>query len=245
MIDKKISISFVIILLVGLSLIFYSNSLNREIETPSATFVFDAVDILSPVDGNVAKITVSSGDRIKFGDIIAEINENSSNCSKDMRKIEKKATADYTDAALGYKDGAISKEEYDKELAEYKIVKNNGKCTGEKGSLKYLHAPQDGIVDVKISEGADVSKDTVVAVLKEHKEYIKAYVSPKYKKRIKAGRKAVISIVKYPEKSYTGEVIDVGSIDIYGLPVNVSINENLSDLNLSDGDYAVVKLLKK
>ena len=248
MVNKKILISFLIILIAGFGLILYNKAQNKEIETASATLVIDAVNILSPFDGKISKITAHTGDNIKIGDIIAEISEhsNSKKCSRSNTVLNGKKQADkeYTDAAISYKDGVISKEEYDKELAENKNTKKKYEACDSK-DMKYIHAPQDGIVDIKLSEGNEVSKDAVVAVLKEHKEYVRAYISPKYKKRVKPGRKATISIVKYPEKTYSGEVTDIGSININGLPINISINETISDLNLSDGDYVIVKLLKK
>ena len=53
---------------------------------------------------------------------------------------------------------------------------------------------------------------------------------------------AEITIVKYPEKLFTGVVRNTDAVDIMGRLIILDIAEDLNDINIQSGDAAVVKI---
>ncbi|MEE3348836.1 MAG: HlyD family efflux transporter periplasmic adaptor subunit [Candidatus Gastranaerophilaceae bacterium] len=246
--NKKIILTLIsIILISGIAFLLYKRAdLNKEIETFSANVINDNEIITAGDNGTVLSLKYKNLEKVKVGDIIAELDISStpkSNCVN-----EKEASDEYKDAAIMYKDGVISKEEYDKSLNEYKEeTKNTAKNCGQKSQvIKSIYANADGVISYSdIKEGDSVKFDTEIGTVNQENANIKAYFSPKYKHRIKEGDKAKITIVKYPEKVFEGKVSSIDKIDINGQGITLKVTQDTSDLLIKNGDAAIVVLLKK
>ncbi len=252
---KKIIFS-VIGLLVILELLFavYKHiELNKEIETVSASVINENEEIIAADNGIIKELKFKNFDKVQEGDIIAEIditNQPETNCinQEEISSADQKAVKEYENAAIMYKDGVISKEEYDNSLKQYKTetANNNAKCKPANEIIKSIHANANGVIlYADLKEGDTVKYDSSIGIVNPENAAVKAYFSPKYKNRIKVGDKAKISIVKYPEKIYSGEVVSKDKIDINGQAIIVRVNEDTKDLNIKNGDGAIVTLLKK
>lgn len=242
--NKKIILAIIgLILICSVAFILYKRAdLNKEIETVSATVTNDNEVITAGENGIIYSVKYKNFEKVKEGDIIAEIDISSAPKSKCA--VEKEASDEYKDAAIMYKDGVISKEEYDKSLSEYKEEAKD--CGSNAQVIKSVYANADGVIAYSdIKEGDNVKSDTEIGIINQENALIKAYFSPKYKHRIKEGDKAKITIIKYPEKAFEGTVSSIDKIDINGQGITLEVTQDTSDLNIKNGDAAIVVLLKK
>ena len=244
--NKKFFVILIVLLAFGCG--FYGFSYLKEalkdIETMSAKVDMELEDVEADHDGTISSIKIQSFSNVKIGDVIAEISKNPSKTNCTTEAESKKVTDDYKDSVLMYKDGIITKDEYDASLKKYKSEKSN--LCSSKTELVPVYAEQDGIfiLDDEYKTGSAVNEESILGVIRPEKVIIKAYFSPKDAKRIKAGKNAQVSIIKYPEKQFTGVVKSIGNIDINGREVLIEIIDDTSDLNIAGDDAATVKILK-
>ena len=256
MVNKKIlvwiSVLVVIILSAGIYGYNYYNS-HKDIETMVAAIQIDFEEIISEHDGIIKELNFKTSDKIKEGDIIGTISKSDDNSDcpdkSQMTKEQKQAAAKYENAAIMYKDGIITKEEYDKSLAEYRYSSKNIQSQNckEKEEIYKIYSPKSGklFLSDSVAEGSKISENQTIGKVADIKNLtVKAYFSPKYKKIIKDGDNAEIKIVKYPEKTFSGEVVTKDKIDIFGQSVILKINESVDNLNLENEDAVIVKIIK-
>ena len=139
-IKKIIIFAAIVIVLCAISALIIKATKNKNIETYSAKVMQESTAINSEHDGTILNILVKDGQPVKIGQELIEIltsNKYSECLSKENLATEQnQAAEEYQDAAIMYKDGIITKEEYDKSLGEYKdtsrelsqktTCKNNG-----------------------------------------------------------------------------------------------------------------------
>ena len=246
---KIVTVTIIIVLLSILGSGIFHRTDNRVIETYSAKIIQESERIVAPEDCAIADIAVKNSEAVTVGQPILEIRTGLGQACKDKSNLSDKkteATNEYQDAAIMYKDGIISQEEYDKSLDEYKNtsaeISKESACNNK---TEKIHASKDGILDLlENQKGAYIKKDETIAVIKPAKRRILAYFSQKFSKKLKAGMLAEITLIKYPEKQFTGVVEAVDKIDLNGIPVIIKINENVSDLNIDDDDDAVVRIIE-
>jgi len=216
---------------------------HREIETMSAKIEMELEDVNADSEGTIKEIKVKSHSSVKLGDIIAEISKRpTKNCADD--KAYKKASDTYKDSALMYKDGIITKDEYDASLKKYKSEKSN--LCSSKVEVVPVYAEHDGVFikDDDYNSGSTVHEESIIGVIRPEKIIVKAYFSPKDTKRIKVGQNAQVTIIKYPEKQLAATVASIDKIDINGQGVTLEITDNTANLNVAGDDAAIVKLVK-
>lgn len=235
-----------IILIIGL---YTNKTSDSTIETVSAAISIETQDVTASTNGTLSEFKVEQYEKVTPGDTIAIISQKIVSKCKNSTQLDNTSNAakDYENAAIMYKDGIISQEQYDSSLEKYKKQKNIKKNCSDKiitqsKDVKTTISGKIEFADIEI--GDTVNENTVVAKIQTGTPTIIAYISPKYKKQIKAGDLAEINIIKYPEKHFTGKITSIDKIDIYGQAISLSINENVSDLNLKNKDSVVVKINK-
>lgn len=248
MFNKKFLLIFSLFFIAGCSLsgIYLFKQNFKDIETMSAKLEIDVKNVEADTNGVIKSISLKPYSVVKIGDIIAEISQTSNKTSCSQVTNPKQVQETYEDAVIMYKDGIISKEEYDASLAKYKSQKKHS-CNPAKSVLVPIYSENDGIFipDDNYKIGTPVNEDTIIGSIRSEDIIIKAYFSPNDAKRIKVGKKAIITIIKYPEKQLAGIVTSLGKVDINGQAVYLKITDNNSDLNISDGDASIVKILRK
>lgn len=244
---KKIILS---LLILGLAIGGYfvaSTFTSKTIETVSAKISIQTEKITANTSGTLKSIEVEPYQIVKEGDIIATVTQNlEANCQPPANKNDKKAAENYEDAAIMYKDGVISQEQYDASLKKYRQYKSAKNCINPIEMTKNVYSLASGKIELNdnISLGNEIFDDTIIASVQQGTPKIIAYFSPKNKRQLKIGRKADITIIKYPEMKFTGTITARDKIDMYGLAIQVEINEDISNLNLKNEDAAIVNIVK-
>lgn len=248
MLAKKFILLIIVVGLVVGGFFAASTFTSKSIETVSAKIVIDTEEVSANTTGILKTITVEPYQLVKEGDIIATISQTEHlNCKPPKNKNDKKAAENYENAAIMYKDGIITKEQYDASLKEYRQYKQAKTCIGDTiEKFQNVYALTSGKIELndQLNIGDKVYADTIIAYTQKSTPKVIAYFSPKEKRQLKIGRKAELSIIKYPEKVFTGTISAKDKIDLYGLAVKLDINEDVSSLNLKNGDAVIVKIVK-
>lgn len=247
MLAKKIILSVLIIALAAGGYFAARTFTARNIETVSAKIIIDTENITANTSGTLKSINVQPYQTVKEGDIIATVSKISpAYCHPPKNKNDKKAAQTYENAAIMYKDGIITKEQYDASLKEYRQYKNAQVCVKQSETVNNVYSLFSGKIELddNISVGEEVQENTVIAAVQKDSPKILAYFSPKDKRYLKIGQQAEITIIKYPEMAFTGTLSAKDKIDIYGLAIKININEDVSNLNIKNGDAAIVKIVE-
>ena len=247
MVSKRIIVSFAGIVVVGLALILYSILSNKDLETVSANVNIQTEQIAANFNGKIKELQFNTYDTVKTGDIIAtiEVVQTEGECKNRtaQQTKQKQAVAEYENAAIMYKDGVITQAQYDASLDKLRKTQDQMVCSGDAKHSENLYAFNAGKIfygEYKI--GDEVQQDDIIAEISSGKPQIYAYFSPRKAKKIKLDMPAQITIVKYPEKKFTGLVKNIDKVDIMGQLIILDINEDIADLNIQNGDAAIVKI---
>jgi RND family efflux transporter MFP subunit len=143
------------------------------------------------IDGNLTKILVKSGDVVKAGQLLMQVDplkQMATVESQQASEAQQKATFDYNQADLArqeqlYKDGIISKQAYDQAVQSFQNSKAGlnaaqALTSTQKEQLAYyqIRAPFDGVVgDIPVHVGDYVSATTVLTTVDEYKD-LEAYI---------------------------------------------------------------------
>ena len=249
MLSKKVIFTFSIISAIGLVLIAFAYFHPKAIETVSASVSVPSEQIFAPADGILKSINVEDYADVKVGDVIAQIEVTlaAAKCQdkKTSETIQQKAVKDYENAAIMYKDGIITQEQYDKSLENLRAVQAKKPCSAEAKQTENILALKNGKAVIgSYKVGDSISEGDLVAEVYTDKPQIHAYFSPKQVKNLPVGADSEISIIKYPEKHLTGVVKALDTVDIMGRLVVIDINGDTSDMILKNGDAATVKIKK-
>lgn len=249
MLSKKVIFTFSIISVIGIGLIAFAYFQPKTIETVSASVSVPTEQIFSPADGVLKSINVEDYANVNVGDVIAqvEVTLSAAKCQdkKTSEAIQQKAVKDYENAAIMYKDGVITQEQYDKSLENLRAVQAKKPCSAETKQAENILALKSGKVVIgSYKVGDSINEGDLIADVYTDKPQIHAYFSPKQVKNLHVGADAQIAIIKYPEKPLTGVVKALGATDIMGRLVVIDINDDTSDMILKNGDAATVKIKK-
>mgnify|MGYP001556026957 FL=1 len=143
------------------------------------------------VDGNLTRILVKSGDAVKAGQLLMQIDplkQIATVQSQQGTQAQKKAVYQYTQSDLArqeklYHAGIISKQTYDQAVQAYQNAKGDYESSAsltntQKQQLAYyqIRAPFAGIVgDIPVHLGDYVSTTTVLTTIDENKD-LEAYI---------------------------------------------------------------------
>ena len=143
------------------------------------------------VDGNLTKILVKSGDQVKAGQLLMQIDPLKQVATVEAQQAaeqQQKATYDYNQADLArqeqlYKDGIISKQAYDQATQAFQNSKAalesaGGQTKTQREQLAYyqIRAPFAGIVgDIPVHLGDYVSATTMLTTVDENSG-LEAYI---------------------------------------------------------------------
>ena len=161
-------------------------------ETYVATIKSRRSATLQPqVDGNLTRILVKSGDAVKAGDLLMQIDplkQKATVQAQQAAELPLKATYDYNQADLArqqqlYQAGIISKQAYDQAVQAFQNSKAALDAAGaqtvtQREQLKYydIRAPFAGIVgDIPVHLGDYVSATTVLTTVDENAD-LEAYI---------------------------------------------------------------------
>lgn len=205
---KKIAILLLVLAVIGAGIRFLTHKKTNPNEiTLYGNIEIRQVDMSFQVAGRIEKMLKEEGDRVKKGELVAQLDD------KDYKSNLEKATAEVArtlalsqDASSKYErqlplcaDSTVSKQECDtllnnknKAKADYEAAV--AQKTYAKNQLDYtkIYAPDDGTVTVRVQEpGATVNKGQLVYTVSKTKPvWIRAYINETDLGNIKYGMKA-------------------------------------------------------
>lgn len=205
---KKIAILLIVLAVIGAGIRFLTHKKTNPNEiTLYGNIEIRQVDMSFQVAGRIEKMLKEEGDRVKKGELVAQLDD------KDYKSNLEKATAEVArtlalsqDASSKYErqsplcaDSTVSKQECDtllnnknKAKADYEAAV--AQKTYAKNQLDYtkIYAPDDGTVTVRVQEpGATVNKGQLVYTVSKTKPvWIRAYINETDLGNIKYGMKA-------------------------------------------------------
>lgn len=186
--------------------------------------------------GIVKNVFVKPGDKVKRGQVLAEIEIP---VKEDSAKIEivkpdingaknrlKNAEDKYENAASMYKDGVISQEDYDDILAQLKTAQNAYKSAMqqlEKADaetkilsktpleIKKVYAPADGEISKTLLEkGAKTTSGQDMILLTLNAMKVTAYVDKDTTFKLERGQNVLIKVPEYKNRMYNGSIEYIG-----------------------------------
>ena len=153
--NKKWIVCIVLLLFILGGFVAYNKKKPETIETLNALINSESVSVQSPAVGKIKLVAVEQDQKVKKGQVLAEIvtevpvQQNVKTIDKTSSPVQKSAS-EYENAAMMYKDGVITQEEYDKRLNTLNTPKNEKVKTQSKtvltSKVTKIYAPIDGMV---------------------------------------------------------------------------------------------------
>lgn len=206
-------------------------------------------DLTFKVEGQIKKIYVKEGEKVKKGQILAELdniiykieeNEMSANLN-DAENIYQNAKSYFKRIDMLHKEGGISDSDFEKALtnmksAQYgiKIAKERLNLAKEKASYGFLKAPTDGIIGLKVTNEGDYvnSKDTVLKFISSDVPQIKITIPQNYIDDFRVGDSCEIQLDSMSEKIFKGKIYSISpsSVDRSGYLTKIAFDNNSPEI---------------
>lgn len=225
------------------------------------------VQVGSQVSGTIAKINVDFNDKVKKGQIVAQIDPTFLEASvRDAEASMQKAVAQYNEAARNYEriktlleKGLASQADYDAALTQYETSKaarrqTEAQLERAKINLRYatIKSPIDGVVisravDVGQTVAASLSAPTLFTIANDlTKMQVQASVDEADIGKVEAGQTVTFTVDAYPEQVFRGTVRQVRlspKVEQNVVNYTVIIDVPNEDLKLLPGMTATVTIL--
>lgn len=262
---------FVVVLILLVAGIFLLKSDTQK--TYSAIIYPEAESYVKALlSGTVKDVYVEPKAQVSRGQVLAVIestvksDEKTSSESPKVNLSQIKSRLDsaeenYKNAAMMYKDGVITQEDYDKRLTDLKNAQDAYKIAVSKSKTKVVEpqkkklvtmnvfSPIDGIVDSSfVKKGDSVNSGDNMMLITVNTKKVTAYVDKKALAKIKAGQSVLISVPGYEDKKFNGIVdytdknpVTVADISEPVYPVSISFDTKIDTSKFSPvGNVAVV-----
>ncbi|MEW6455960.1 MAG: efflux RND transporter periplasmic adaptor subunit, partial [Acidobacteriota bacterium] len=230
----------------------------------------EKVTIIPDIGGKIHRIYVKEGDRVKQGQVLAELDTRHIRLQLEQAKAALDvAEANFKDAERNLErmnklksENAVSDQQFEKVRLVYEGASSQLQQTKAALNLaqyqldvSIMKAPFDGIVSMKIADEGDVinpmmagfgGRGGVLVVMNFSKVKINLDVSDREIKEIKKGDETVVKIDTYPEKEFIGKVSIVNlTADPLTKTFNVQVEIPNKELFLKPGVFAKVTIITK
>ena len=227
------------------------------------------VDIVPDLPGKVAKIYVKEGDRVRQGQLLAELDTRTAKLQLEQAEAGlavaqanfHSASRDWERMQNLHKKGTLSPQQYEKAQLAYEAAK--AQLQQAKAALNLakhqlevsiMKAPFNGIITGKnINEGEYINPamggmrpqgSSVVTLMDLSKVKIEAHVSERDVGKIHIGQKANITVDAYPGKKFHGEVSNINpAADPMTRSFAVEITVANPEMKLRAGMFARVEIV--
>ncbi len=206
------------------------SEISQELTYTGTLEAWDKVDIIPDIAGKIAKVYVEVGDRVKRGQVLAELDTRSIRLQLEQAEAALAvAKANYLDAKRNkermenlYKKRAISAQQYEKiklaydaaaaQLQQAQATVNLARHNLEVSIMK---APFSGVITSKNAEVGDVINPLmggfaptkgVLTLMDFSKIKVNLHVPQNDITKIKKGQKAILRVDAYPDKDFQGKV---------------------------------------
>jgi len=242
--------------------------IKKTIDTYGNILPYKRVIIYSKVPGILEKLYFDEGDRVKEGELLAEIEHKELElsikglkASLKMAEIElARIKKDFKRISFLYKEEVVSSQQYDNIKAGYEAakarvesIKANLSLAEKKLKDSYITAPFSGIIEKKfVDEGEMITGSSMMksspiySFIKVDKVKIIGEVAENDFPCLKTGMKVFIKVDAYPEKLFEGKVTDISpSIDPLSRTGKVKVEIDNPQYKLKPGMFARMKIIVK
>ncbi|MCD6521601.1 efflux RND transporter periplasmic adaptor subunit [Candidatus Calescamantes bacterium] len=242
--------------------------IKKTIDTYGNILPYKRIIIYSKVPGVLERLYFDEGDRVKEGELLAEIEHEelelrikSLKASLKMAEIElERIKKDFKRISSLYKEKAVSSQQYDDIKAGYETAKARVESIKANLSLaekqlkdSYITAPFSGIIEKKfVDEGEMITGSSMMksspiySLIKVDKVKIIGEVAENDFPSLKKGMKVLIKVDAYPEKLFEGRVTDISpSIDPLSRTGKVKVEIDNPQYKLKPGMFARMKIIVK
>lgn len=197
------------------------------------------------VTGKIEQISVSEGQNVAYGQLIATLDASRYTIAKEITDIQVNQAADeYSRLKTMYDRNSVSESDYKKIDFTLQGAKAQQKLQNKNLSDTKLYAPFRGVLLTKVSEtGEIVAAGTPVLIVSDiSKVKVNAYIPEHQLGQIRIGQTANVQISALGE-SFTGKITEVGSsADVTTRAFTVKIEVANPGLKIRPGMIAEVRL---
>ncbi|HIZ14545.1 MAG TPA: efflux RND transporter periplasmic adaptor subunit [Candidatus Tidjanibacter faecipullorum] len=193
--------------------------------------------IVPSVAARIEKLNVEVGDRVKKGQILAELDKTQYNTNAiQLANLE----LDFARMQRVYETGGISKQEMDATETSINVLKETVANLEENLTLR---SPFDGVVTLRNNEVGDlfsaVSGGGIYQVMQMNPLKAYVYVSEQYFPHVYMGMPVEVRLDIYPEETFSGKVSRIApALDASSRTFEVEVTIPNPDMRLRPGMYA-------
>ncbi len=237
-----------------------SSSENQDLSFSGISMPQEQAKISFKISGNIKKIYVKLGDKVKKGQIIAELDpevyklklREANIALKNIKAKAKNAESTYKRIKALYEEQNVSKNDYEKALTMYEVSKTGisailNKIKQAKLQLKYatIKAPDNGVIAYILQkENENIAAGMPVVVLNYGKKTeVEVGIPETVMNKIKLGMKTIVKFNSLKNKTFNGKITKIGvspKLNTPLFPVTIEL-ENTNNKILT-GMVAKVKI---
>lgn len=193
--------------------------------------------IVPSVAARIEKLNVEVGDRVKKGQVLAELDKTQYNTNAiQLANLE----LDFARMQRVYETGGISKQEMDATETSINVLRETVANLEENLTLR---SPFDGVVTLRNNEVGDlfsaVAGGGIYQVMQMNPLKAYVYVSEQYFPQVYMGMPVEVRLDIYPDESFAGKVSRIApSLDASSRTFEVEVTIPNADMRLRPGMYA-------
>ncbi|MEP5766196.1 MAG: HlyD family secretion protein [Halieaceae bacterium] len=171
------------------------------------------VQVTPRVSGPITDLPIKDNQKVSAGDLLFHIDPRTFQANFDEAQAELVRTKEDYERGLNLvKKGDISKRDFDAALAAYDVAKAD--LDSAKLDLEFteVKASVDGYVtNLTLRKGSQaVTNQPALALIDTNSFWVHGYFREDYVADIKAGDKAIVTLMTYPDQPLTGAVDSIG-----------------------------------
>ena len=190
----------------------YGN-LQKSVSATGSLSALDNVDISSKITGRIVEVLVAENDHVTAGQLLLRLDDSSLKATEEQREATlNEATLTMNRYSALLSKGAISQQQYDTALMNYRVAKAAHEQAVSNTNDTYIYSPIDGYVIGKptpvgqtISSGIS-SPQVIMSIANLDKMQIETLVDESDIGQIKVGQKVEFTVDSYPEETFEGTV---------------------------------------
>lgn len=221
---KKFAAPILVVFVAVVAYFTYENYMH--VSTDNAQVAAHFLMLSSRVNGTISKVFVEDNQKVKAGDILAQIDTSDYSNAKIAAQAQvsslearvNEARTNYNRADELFKTQAISKERYDKASADLKdleaklkAAKSQAEQAGLNESYTRIVAPTDGVIAKKSVEPGQFvpAGQPLFGFVAENKRWVVANLKETELKDIKLGQKVKVEVDAVSGKHFEGKVVSI------------------------------------
>ena len=181
----------------------------QQIKAVGSLRAVRGVDVTSEIGGLVRKMNFKSGDEVKQGSLLVQLNADADVAQ--LRALE--AAADLADIVYArdqkqFAVQAVSQATLDADAADVKTKRAQVREQAATVDKKAIHAPFDGRLGITtVNPGQYINPGDKIVTLQSYSDiYIDFYLPQQELSRVAVGQTINVTIDTYPDRTFTGQI---------------------------------------